>query len=142
MLRVMTAGLALVMAVLPSAGAAQDMMTLQAAGPAAELVYPEATIVANGAVGELRQLALTTPDPPDKVLSFYEAQFGESLSATCLHGGDGMLTASIDDSRSPDQEGLVVRVLTQVTDDHVVMVTMTRAARESLTHIVLLHLEQ
>lgn len=140
--RTLTAWISLALTLLPGTGPAQEMLALQSSGPEAALIYPGATIVGSGTTGELHQVGFTTEDSPDDVLSFYEEQLGESLAATCLHGGNEKLTASFNDVREVEGGALSVRVLTQVAQDHFATVTITRASGESLTHAVLLYVQK
>jgi hypothetical protein len=109
----------------------------------AEYVYPGAAAEAAGSGTDLRQTVLTTPDAPAQVLAFYESKLGESLGATCFHGRPDGWVASCNDSRVPatgdtKTSPLVLHVLSKRSGAEHLTIVISRAAGESLTHVVIL----
>ncbi|MDM7916634.1 MAG: hypothetical protein ACE15D_03100 [Candidatus Eisenbacteria bacterium] len=115
------------------------LATLDPDDPLRELLYVDAGVgvISNLGSGDLRQVTMVTSDSVSSILAFYEKQLGEHLSANCMHGGNGKMTVSCNDSRRLQEAGIEARVLTQVTRDHLVTITITRAAEEDSTHLVL-----
>lgn len=99
---------------------------------------------------EMGTVILLTPDSFDKVLAYYEKQFGGKLgsdsdqtagltSAKLVKGfisNDDSKQGTVDNGKSPPRDVRLI-TLTKVDEEHVVTLVLSRAKSDPKTHIML-----